>query len=142
MGAYGDWVSRVTGERLTGAIAGVAFAGVLLSGWLVVSELVREPTCPLLFGVPACFFVFAGYVAVIVGAWMSRPAGAVLFFAGAGAVTLIAVYLSFRQVVGTIECPSFEGLPMCYVSLFAGMTVLILEQVRRRLPDASDTPGR
>ena len=133
---------RITGERLTGAIVGLGFVGVMLSGWLVVSELAREPTCPTLFGVPACFFVFVAYVAVTLGAWMSGPAGDVSFFVGAGAVTLIAVYFSFRQVAGTIECPSFEGLPMCYVSLFAGAAILVLDQVRRRLPVDTSTRDR
>ena len=131
-------MSRITSERLTGANLGLGFVGVLLTTWLVLSEIFREPTCPPLFGIPACYLVLAGYVAATVGAWLSEErVGEVSFYVGAGAVTLIGVYFSIGQLRGTAECPTFEGLPMCYVSLLAGATMLAVDQVRRRLPTST-----
>lgn len=131
-------MSRITSERLTGANLGLGFVGVLLTSWLVVSEILREPTCPPLFGIPACYLVLAGYVAATIGAWMSdEPVGEVGFYVGAGAVTLIGVYFSVGQLRGTAECPTFEGLPMCYLSLLAGATMLAIDQVRRRMPPSA-----
>lgn len=125
--------SRLTPERLTGISLGLAGAGFLLTGWLVLSELFREATCPELFGVPACFLVSAGYLAAIVGTWLNdTKKGQVLLYIGAGAVTLIGVYFSLGEVRGVTECPSFEGLPMCYLSLATGATILALELLRRR----------
>jgi hypothetical protein len=131
-------VSRITSERLTGANIGLGFVGVLLTTWLVASEIFREPTCPLLFGIPACYLVLAGYIAAAVGAWRPEDRiGDVSFYLGAGAVTLIGVYFSVGQLRGTAECPTFEGLPMCYVSLLAGATMLVVDQFRRRLPTST-----
>ena len=132
-------MSRITSERLTGAIFGLGFVGILLTAWLVFSEIFREPTCPPLLGIPACYLVLAGYVAATIGTWMSgKKIAAVSFYVGAWAVTLIGVYFSLGHVRGTVECPTFEGLPMCYVSLLAGATMLVLDQARRRLPTSAD----
>ena len=126
-----SWISI---ERLTGFITGLGFAGILLTGWLVLSEIVREPTCPELLGVPACYLVLTGYLAGTAGAWLyGTRIGDIGFFIGAGAVTLIGVYFTWNQLQGNLVCPIFEGLPMCYLSLLAGATMLALDQVRRRM---------
>lgn len=128
-------MTRVTGERLVGLLVGVGLIGILLSAWLVVSQVFIGPTCPPLFGIPACWLVVAGYALATVGAWLSgERVGDVLFYTGAGAVVVIAVYFSSCQLQGTAQCPTFETLPMCYVSLLAGLTLIIVDQVRRRLP--------
>ena len=57
-------------ERLTGFIVGPGTVGLLLTSWLVISEILREPTCPDLLGVPACCLVRAGYAAATVEAWL------------------------------------------------------------------------
>jgi len=130
-------MSRVTRERLLGFVVGLGFVGVLLTSWLVLSELFREPTCPVLFGVPACYPLVGAYAVATGGAWFAgQKIADVLFYTGAGAVVLIGMYFSASQLRGTAECPSFEGLPMCYVSLFAGASMLIVDQIRRRLPSA------
>jgi hypothetical protein len=131
-------MAGVSSERVTGFIVGLGFTGLLLTGWLVLSELFEGPTCPHLFGVPACYLVLLGYLLGVAGAWLFRTrAGDVSFFIGTGAVTLIGVYFSWSQLAGHAECPTFEGLPMCYVSLLAGLTMLALDQVRRRLRDTA-----
>ena len=124
---------RVTSEYLTGFLVGLGLVGVLLTSWLVISELFREPTCPPLLGIPACYLVLAEYVAATVGAWLAGSrVGDVAFMVGAVAVTVIGVNFSVGQLRGTAECPTFEGLPMCYVSLFTGVTLLVVDQIRRR----------
>ena len=122
----------ISRERLTGFITGVAVVGFLLSAWLVISEVFREPTCPDLLGVPACFVVLAGYAAAAVGAWFEERGDAV-FLVGATVVTVVGVIFTQGQVRGTAACPTFEGLPMCYLSLAAGVVMLATHQVRRSL---------
>ena len=130
-------MAGVSSERVTGVIVGLGFTGLLLTGWLVLAELFVAPTCPHLLGVPACFLVLVGYSLAVVGAWLYRSrAGDLAFFIGAGSVTLIGVYFSWSQVQGHAQCPTFEGLPMCYVSLLAGLSMLALDQLRRHLPEA------
>ena len=128
-------MAQITKERLTGILVGFAAVGALLSTWLVASEVFREPTCPSLLGIPACYLVLAAYVAATIGAWyVDTRGGDVTFHIGAVAVTAIGIHFSIGQLRGTAECPTFEGLPMCYVSLLTGVTLLVLALLRRRLP--------
>ena len=84
--------------------------------------------------IPACHLVLAGYALATVGAWLEgERIGDILFYVGAGAVVLIAIYFSACQSQGTAQCPKFEALPMCYVSLLAGVTLLAVDVFRRRL---------
>lgn len=128
---------RRTSERLTGFILGFAAVGVTLAAWLVLSELFREPTCPELLGIPACYIVLAGYIAALISAWFidTRP-GSATFLAGAGVVTIVGIWFSANELTGAASCPTFEGLPMCYVSLLAGVTMLTADQLRRRVGPA------
>ena len=125
---------RLSAERLTGFSLGFAAVGVVLTGWLVISELLVEPTCPELVGIPACTIVLGGYLAALAGAWwLETRAGRALFLAGAGVVTVVGVWFSANELAGALSCPTFEGLPMCYVSLLAGLTILAADQVRARV---------
>ena len=124
---------RPTAERLTGIIVGFAAGGVLLTGWLVLSELFREPTCPELLGIPACYIVLAGYLAALAGAWViDTRGGSAVFLVGAAAVTAVGTWFSVNELTGAAACPTLEGLPLCYVSLLAGASMLAADQVRRR----------
>jgi hypothetical protein len=127
-------MATLTTERLTGINIGFAAVGALLTGWLVLSELFVEPTCPELLGIPACYLVLVGYIAALVGAWLiDTTAGSAVFLVGAAAVTLIGTWFSLNQLTGALECPTFEGLPMCFLSLFAGASMLAVDQLRRRV---------
>jgi hypothetical protein len=127
-------MATLTSERLTGINIGFAAVGALLTGWLVLSELFVEPTCPELLGIPACYLVLVGYIAALVGAWLiDTTAGSAVFLVGAAAVTLIGTWFSLNQLTGALECPTFEGLPMCFLSLFAGASMLAVDQLRRRV---------
>ena len=83
---------------------------------------------------PACYLLLFGYLAALAGAWLpgTKP-GDLLLLVGAGAVIAIGVWFSPNQLTGAAECPTFEGLPMCFVSLAAGITMLATDQLRRRL---------
>lgn len=118
---------------MTGFIVALGFVGALLSSWLVVSELFREPTCPLLLGIPACYIVLISYVAATIDVWRTSSASNGVFLVGAGLVTVIGIYFSVGELRGTAECPTFEGLPMCYVSLVAGVTMLVAYRLRSGL---------
>jgi hypothetical protein len=129
-GAYHLSMRSITNERLTGFIVAFGLVGALLTSWLVASELFRQPTCPSLLGIPACYMVLAAYVAATVGAWRMSAMSNAVFLIGAGVVTAIGLYFSTNQLRGVVECPTFEGLPMCYVSLVAGAGMLIAFRVR------------
>jgi hypothetical protein len=50
---------------------------------------------------------------------------------------VVGAWFSIDELTGALECPTFEGLPMCFVSLFAGASMLVLDLVRRRLREPS-----
>ena len=126
-------MARLTSERLTGINFSLALVGALLTSWLVISELFREPTCPKLLGIPACYIVLVAYLAAAIGAWNTDSEfGRLAFMIGAVSVTAIGIYFSLGEIRGTEQCPTFEGLPMCFVSLFAGTSMLFTDQFRRR----------
>lgn len=119
-------------ERIVGINFALASVGVLLTAWLVASEVFRQPTCPPLLGIPACHLVLIAYLAAAIGAWHTGSTlGRVVFLVGAGAVTVIGIYFSLGEIRGTAQCPTFEGLPMCFVSLLAGASMLVADRVRR-----------
>lgn len=121
-------------DRLTGVIVGIGFVSALLVLWLVVSQVFLGGSCPDLFGMPACYAVFSAYAIATGAAWFpeSRTAS-VLFYLGTGIAVAIAVWLSSCEVRGTVTCPAFEGLPMCFTSLLGSTTMLALDLLRRRL---------
>lgn len=119
-------------ERIVGINFALASVGVLLTAWLVASELLRQPTCPLLLGIPACYLVLIAYLTAAIGAWNNGSrSGHTMFLIGAIAVTVIGIHFSLSEIRGTAQCPTFEGLPMCFLSLLAGASMLIADQVRR-----------
>jgi hypothetical protein len=136
MAHFRQTIAFVSRERLTGVIVGMGFIGVLLTAWLVFSQLFRGPTCPDLLGIPACFAVLGAYVLATGAAWFpeSRRA-AVVFYASAGAALVIAIWFSYCEVRGTASCPTFEGLPMCFTSLLGAATIIGVDVLRRLLPE-------
>lgn len=122
----------MTQERLTGITIGMGLVGIILSTWLVYSQVFVRPTCPDLFGTPACYFVLACYLlATVSAAFPASPRFGLLFYAGIGSALAIAIYASSSQLRGSVTCPSFEGLPMCFTSLLAAFTMASADVWRR-----------
>ncbi len=109
--AYHLSMRSLTSERLTGFIVAFGLVGALLTSWLVASELFREPTCPSLFAIPACYMVLAAYVAATVGAWKMSAMSNAVFLIGAGLVTAIGLYFSTNQLRGSGRMPHIRGAP-------------------------------
>lgn len=132
----------MTQERLTGVIIGMGLVAIILSTWLVYSQLFIRPTCPALFGTPACYFVLACYiVATVAAAFPGSSRSGFLFYIGVGSALAIAIYASSSQVAGSVTCPSFEGLPMCFTSLLAAFTMIGADVWRRTGATSGPTNG-
>lgn len=118
-------MSRLTDDRAAGFLVGFGLSGTILTSWLVFSELSSGTTCPPFLGIPACFLVLVGYLGATGSSWVgdSRRARAG-FYAATGLVVVIGSFFSLGQLRGNLECPCFEGLPMCFVSLLAGASML------------------
>lgn len=83
--------------------------------------------CPDLGPIPACYVVSVCYAAMgIVAILWNRPLSW-LFFAGVAPVILLALVGSLLELTGHPTCPrSDAGLPLCYMSLFVGVMMLLV----------------
>jgi len=82
--------------------------------------------CPSIGPIPACYLVSFCYGAMAVAAllWWRRLIW--LFLAGATPVVLLAAFGTTLELFGKPTCPlSDTGLPLCYVSLLLGCTLLL-----------------
>ncbi|MGK0238148.1 MAG: hypothetical protein ACI92G_001612 [Candidatus Pelagisphaera sp.] len=71
--------------------------------------------CPSIAGIPACYIVTIGYLAVAFSCLLKRK---LLFFIGWSPVFLLATIGSTAELFGFDICPRSEtNTPMCYYSL-------------------------
>lgn len=112
-------------HRATTVVALIGLAGI--SG-LVLTEIRQGGTCPLLLGVPACYFILACILMVVVSHFGFLRDRHLLFFAGAGAAWVVAIIASVLQGLGRVDCPKgFGDIPLCYVSLVLFSTLVVLK---------------
>lgn len=105
------------------------FSVYVLSGLIPISFAHWQTgvVCPMLGPLPACYLVSACYAAMGLAAvlWNKRLNG--LFFAGAAPVILLALTGTSLELSGRPTCPRSEtGLPLCYLSLIAGIMMLVV----------------
>ncbi len=105
------------------------FSVYVLSGLIPISfaHLQTGVVCPMLGPLPACYLVSACYAAMGLAdvLWNKRLNG--LFFAGAAPVILLALIGTSLELSGRPTCPRSEtGLPLCYLSLIAGIMMLVV----------------
>ncbi|MEP3844420.1 MAG: hypothetical protein ABJM43_03620 [Paracoccaceae bacterium] len=101
---------------------------VVLSGIVPISlsHFQTGGACPALGPIPACYLVSICYAAMAIAAlvWWRRLTW--LFLAGATPVILLAALGTTLELFGKPTCPlSDTGLPLCYVSLAIGFSILV-----------------
>ncbi|MEP5762298.1 MAG: hypothetical protein ABJ327_23885 [Litoreibacter sp.] len=109
-------------------------AGVVLTCLVVLSGIVpislthfhTGDACPNLGPIPACYVVSVCYTAMAAAALIFWRNLSWLFFVGATPVILLAVAGTTLELIGRPTCPLSEtGLPLCYVSLAIGCSLLL-----------------
>ena len=101
---------------MTGLIVGLAFTGVLLTLWLVTSEIFREPTCPPLLGIPACYLVLVAYGLATVGGWIATRSS--------GQESL--GYGRIEDMVAGLEVGQSNASPVPLAGMYVGLVVMLL----------------
>ncbi len=87
--------------------------------------------CPDLKGLPICFVVAAGYLAMIVSqTGLCKRNSNKMFLAGWLVVFLIAVLGTLLEIIKGDSCPTSDsGFPLCYLSLAVSVLVFVLYRV-------------
>lgn len=116
------WLSRLL------RVGVVLMCLVVLSGIIPISltHFQTGDACPNLGPIPACYLVSICYAAMALAALVGWRNLRWLFFAGATPVLLLAAVGTTLELSGRPTCPlSDEGLPLCYVSLAMGCSLLL-----------------
>jgi hypothetical protein len=81
------------------------------------------PTCPVVFGIPACVIVLLCYVLITIawGMMLAKKQGRwplIIFTVGFVPAFLLALMGSTGEIFGFANCPATEtGFPKCFISL-------------------------
>jgi len=106
-----------------------AFAMYILSGIVPISiEQYRVgEACPLIGFIPACYIVSLSYLAMGIAILLCNKKLVWLFLAGAIPVIALALGGTSLELLGYPTCPrSANGLPLCYLSLVAGLGMMLV----------------
>ena len=99
------------------------YGGVTLS----FSHMETGATCPMLGPLPACYLVLAGYVLMLLAAWLPGRLRGYAFWLGWTPVFGLAFAGSVFEFMQGDVCPkSAGGIPQCYFSLAITATALVL----------------
>lgn len=117
------FLSRVLRLTLLG------FSIYVLSGIIPISltHFHTSDACPTIGQVPACYIVSICYTAMgIASIFWNKPLNW-LFFSGVAPVIFLALMGTSLEILGQPTCPqTASGLPLCYISLLLGMTMLLI----------------
>jgi len=118
---------RADRSPLVQAQAILALAGLLVTLYLVLRDIMEGDYCPKLFGIPACYVVLVSFLLVLPGLLLrGRRIRRVFYATGAISGFLIAVWFSANQLLDLKQCPKWFGLPLCYVSLLTFGALVLL----------------
>ncbi len=106
-------------------------AAVVLSVWLARDEAVYGHICPLLFSMPACYYVLALFSGAL-GLHLFQKYRA-LFYVMITSLGALALFASIGEASGYVSCPRlFLDIPACYLSLIICAAVLLLKRSQMR----------
>lgn len=108
-------------------VIGVIFVfGILAVCGLIYREFVFGDMCPKFFGIPACYILIFLFIIPFLSHLFKL--NKVYYFVGTGLAFLMALYGTIMNVLGELHCPTTEsGLPMCYISLFIFICLILLK---------------
>jgi len=102
---------------------------------VVTEQLSGLEACPLLGPVPACYLVFAGYIAIGLSVVLEPLRSGWLFLSGWLPVFLFALSGTSLELLGRPTCPRSESdVPLCFFSLAIASGLLAAFILARRIP--------
>lgn len=103
----------------------LAFA-ITGSGNLSRKDWKKKDICPKILGMPACYIVFAFFLAAGVAHYLNTPVSNQAYFGLVAVPALIALVGTVTELSGKVICPrTGSGTPMCYISLGLCLSLLL-----------------
>ncbi len=119
---------------LSNLILGISIIGLTSVIVLTAGQLIYGNVCPRVMTIPACFILLLILIFIVISQLVPFRGGTVVFFAGSGISWLIAIYASYYQAYGLVECPKFIGeVPMCYLSFIMFTVLMFLKGLEMNL---------
>ncbi|MDC0506022.1 hypothetical protein OAN96_00330 [Candidatus Gracilibacteria bacterium] len=104
--------------------------GMIIITSLVIGESWFGQVCPIVAGIPACYFILPGLI-VLIAMHMYKVKN-LYFYTLSILYMLMALYAAIFQTIGTFQCPKFNGFPMCYASLTIFVGIIICKYLTSR----------
>lgn len=115
------------------ALLVVAAGGVAFAIWLVVMDIRNSGFCPAIFGIPACYLVLLAFLLCLLSTLPIKELySALLFYPGAFLGLTLAIWFSYNSMTGRDNCPEILGFPLCYLSFFVFLALLMLRSSLKR----------
>lgn len=114
-------------NRVRQAIIIISLGGMLSSFWLIAMNMRTSGFCPPLFDIPACYFVLLAFTLVFISTLLRKePISSILFYPGSFLGLTLAIWFSYNRMTGKATCPSLFDFPLCYLSFFVFIALLML----------------
>lgn len=105
----------------------ISFIGIMFSFWLISKDIKTPGFCPSLFFIPACYVVLVSFLMVYISTYLRKNfIKELVFYIGSILGLLTGTWFSINQLISYKECPTFFGIPLCYISFFSFLILILL----------------
>ena len=122
-------------SRLLKIIILISSLGLIFSIWLIINDFYAPGFCPKFIKIPACYIVFICFAFVLISCFIKGRLSFIIFLTGSISGLGLAVWFSYRQLIGLVVCPVFYDIkiPLCYISFIIFLIITILYMFRNKL---------
>ena len=113
-------------------IIAIAFLGMAGVSPYSYNQFLGQFECPKAGAIPICYLVFTSYLLVLISGIRNATYSGSLFWIGWTVVFGMAVTGTTLELSGQEACPLLGGVPACYYSLAASISLLLLHLMARK----------
>jgi hypothetical protein len=103
----------------------ISMIGLLFSIDLIRKDLENSDYCPKFMKFPACYIILFSFFLVLFSNTIIN--NLFLYIFGSIIGLYLGLWFSYHEIRKTKKCPRFFEIPMCYVSLFTFVLLIILK---------------
>jgi len=102
----------------------ISLLGLIFTIFLILDEFKKPGYCPRFLKIPACYLVFLAFLLVLLSEKLLINN---LFILGVCIGLGLAAWFSINQLLGRHQCPQLFKIPMCFVSFFVFLILIVLK---------------